>query len=65
MIAVLIGKGVNRIATIYPYLADQGCPHNFTTVQFILDAYDGGDWRHCVWWRNKAGRYNLLGGQFD
>lgn len=65
VIAVLIEKGLDRTASIYTYLAGRDCPHDYATVQFILDAYDGGDWRHHVWRRNKAGRYTMLSSVSD
>lgn len=60
VIAVLISKGIDRPPAIYAYLSDRGCPHDLATIEFLLNAYDGGDRRHCVWRRSKSGRYTLL-----
>lgn len=65
IIAVILGKGMDTVSTIYTYLSGRECPHDFATVQFILDAYDGDDSHHCVWERNKAGRYSLLDARYD
>ena len=60
IIAVVIGKGINRSNAIHAYLDGRECTLDVGAVQFILDAFDGGDRRHCVWQRSKGGRYTLL-----
>ncbi len=60
VILLLIRKGINSANAIYAYLSGRDCRHDLETVQFLLDAYEGGDRRHCLWWRGGAGRYILL-----
>lgn len=60
VIAVIIPRGIDTAPTIFAYLSARACPHDFATIEFLLNAYDGGDRRHCVWRRSKSGRYSVL-----
>ena len=60
VILFAIARHHDTADAIFSYLAKRGCPFDRATVQFIIDVYDGGDSRHCLWWRDKRGRYQLL-----
>jgi len=57
VILVLLGKGVTTTKAIKAYLSGRGSAHDDDTIQFVLDAFQGGDRRHHLWHTNEQGQY--------
>lgn len=60
VILVLLSKGVSSAKSIKSYLSGRGLPHDGDTVQFLLDAFQGGDRRHHLWSMTELGNYATL-----
>lgn len=44
-------------SSLYGYLDARGCPFDRTTIEFLLNAFDGDDPRHHLWTRGNQGDY--------
>jgi len=64
LIFVAINRGRNTEESVFLYLEQRKCPFDLDTIRFLLNQFNGNDFRHCLWCRDKAGRYELLGDEY-
>lgn len=60
VILCLIGKGIDSASSIFRYLNNRACILDKAAIEHLLNQYDGGDTRHCLWRRLKTGHYTPL-----